>query len=45
VRTNLEALQETITRRQDNLQQLSALLQSKIQAQVQAQAGPKGKKA
>lgn len=39
IRKNLENLQETIQKRQDNLNSLISVMQSKLQAQAQAAAG------
>ncbi|KAF7971856.1 hypothetical protein HWV62_20491 [Athelia sp. TMB] len=38
IRTNLETLQETIQKKQDNLNYLLSILQQKVQAQAQAKA-------
>jgi prefoldin alpha subunit len=39
IRKNLETLQETIQKRQDNLNSLIGIMQGKLQAQAQAEAG------
>jgi prefoldin alpha subunit len=36
IRTNLETLQDTIQKKQDNLNYLLSIIQSKLQAQTQA---------
>ncbi|KZP12169.1 Prefoldin alpha subunit [Athelia psychrophila] len=38
IRTNLETLQETVQKKQDNLNYLLSILQQKVQAQAQAKA-------
>lgn len=44
MRQNLESLQETISKKQDNLGMVVNIIQAKLQAQAQAAAKEKGNK-